>query len=340
MTEHSHSIDRPLLRELHAREAKRFVADNPRSAALFERAQHSMPGGVPMSWMEKWPGAFPVFVDSAGGAHFTDVDGHDYIDFCLGDTGAMTGHSPATTLAAVHAQLDRGITYMLPTADAAVVGEELQRRFGLPQWQFTLTATDANRHVIRYARHVTGRSKVLVFDYCYHGSVDETFATMDASGRTVNRRGNIGAPVDVAETTVVVEFNDVPALRAALATGEIACVLAEPVMTNIGIVLPDPGFHDALRSLTREHGTLLVIDETHTICAGPGGYTAGPRSRPRRPGHRQGDRRRHPVRHLRDDGRAGGADPPLGGAGGHRRRWDRRDPGRQRPVTGRDARHA
>jgi glutamate-1-semialdehyde aminotransferase len=266
-------VDRNRLAVLHARESERFVATHPRSGELFERARQSMPGGVPMSWMAKWPGAFPVFVANASGAHFTDVDGHDYIDLCLGDTGAMTGHSPATTVDAVREQLGAGITYMLPTADAAIVSEELQRRFALPFWQFTLTATDANRHVIRYARHVTGRNKVLVFDYCYHGSVDETFATLDDSGKTVNRRGNIGAPVDTAETTVVVEFNDIPALEAALATGEIACVLAEPAMTNIGIVLPDPGYHEALRRLTRLHGTLLVIDETHTICAGPGGYT-------------------------------------------------------------------
>jgi glutamate-1-semialdehyde 2,1-aminomutase len=267
------TVDRLRLAELHAREEKRFVAEHPKSGELFERAQRSMPGGVPMSWMAKWPGAYPVFVERAEGAHFTCVDGHDYIDLCLGDTGAMTGHSPAITVEAVREQLGAGITYMLPTADAAIVSEELQRRFGLPYWQYTLTATDANRHVIRYARHVTGRSKILVFDYCYHGSVDEAFATMDSSGRTVNRRGNIGAPVDTSETTVVVEFNDIPALEAALATGDIACVLAEPAMTNIGIVLPDPGFHEALRSLTRQHGTLLVIDETHTICAGPGGYT-------------------------------------------------------------------
>jgi glutamate-1-semialdehyde aminotransferase len=214
-----------------------------------------------------------VFVDRAQGAHFTDVDGHRYIDFCLGDTGAMAGHSPRATGTAVREQMERGITSMLPTADAVVVGTELQRRFGLPYWQFTLTATDANRHVIRYARHVTRRPKVLVFDYCYHGSVDEAFATLDSAGHVVARRGNIGAPVPPSETTAVVQFNDLPALEAALATGEVACVLAEPAMTNIGIVLPDPGYHQALRELTRAHGVWLIIDETHTVCAGPGGYT-------------------------------------------------------------------
>ena len=233
-----------------------------------------MPGGVPMSWMVKWPGAFPVFVAEASGAHFTDVDGHDYVDLCLGDTGAMTGHSPGPTVATVREQVGRGITAMLPTEDSVLVGEELTRRFGLPLWQFTLSATDANRHAIRYARHVTGRRKVVVHDYCYHGSVDETFATLDRrSGRTVPRRGNIGPPVDPAETTTVVEFNDVAGLEAALATGDVAAVLCEPALTNVGIVLPDDGYHAALRELTRRHDVLLIIDETHTLSAGPGGYT-------------------------------------------------------------------
>jgi glutamate-1-semialdehyde aminotransferase len=266
-------LDRALLRTLTGREETRFVAERPRSAKLAGAAVQSMPHGVPMSWMAKWPGAVPVFVEAAQGAHFTDVDGHDYIDFCLGDTGAMAGHSPKATLVAIERQLARGITSMLPTADAVAVGTELQRRFGLPYWQFTLTATDANRHVIRYARHVTRRPKVLVFDYCYHGSVDEAFATLDSAGRVVARRGNIGAPVPPSETTAVVQFNDLAGLEAAFATGEVACVLAEPAMTNIGIVMPEPGYHEALRELTRAYGVWLIIDETHTICAGPGGYT-------------------------------------------------------------------
>jgi glutamate-1-semialdehyde 2,1-aminomutase len=266
-------MDRAHVERLTIAEQDRFVADNPRSAELFERAKAVMPGGVPMSWMSKWPGAFPVFVAEAAGAHFRDVDGHDYVDLCLGDTGAMTGHSPGPTVAAVRDQVGHGITAMLPTEDAVLVGEELTRRFGLPQWQFTLSATDANRHAIRYARHVTGRRKVVVHDYCYHGSVDETFAALDADGRTVARRGNIGPPVDPAETTIVVEFNDVAGLEAALATGEVAAVLCEPALTNVGIVLPDEGYHAALRELTRRYDVLLVIDETHTLSAGPGGYT-------------------------------------------------------------------
>ncbi len=226
-----------------------------------------------MHWMRKWPGGFPVFVREARGAHFVDVDGLEYVDFCLGDTGAMAGHAPEPTLRALEEQAAKGLTLMLPSEDALWVSEELARRFGLPSWQFALTATDANRFSIRLARHLTGRSKVLVFNWCYHGSVDEAFATLH--DRVVEARdGNIGPPVHPAETTRVVEFNDVDALERELAHGDVAVVLAEPALTNIGIVHPEPGFHDALRELTRTHGTLLAIDETHTICCGPGGFTA------------------------------------------------------------------
>lgn len=260
--------------ELFATEQQRFVDAHPRSAALFERARASLVGGVPMNWMTKWPGPFPPFVAEADGAHFSCVDGHDYVDLCLGDTGAMTGHAPAATVAAIRAQLERGITFMLPTADGPIVGEELTRRFGLPRWQFTLTATDANRFAIRIARQVTRRPRILVFNWCYHGTVDETFATLDERGAVVARAGNIGPPVEPSETTRVVEWNDVAGLETALAHGDVAAVLTEPALTNIGIVHPEPGFHDALRDLTRRHGSLLIIDETHTICAGPGGMTA------------------------------------------------------------------
>jgi len=226
-----------------------------------------------MPWMTEWAGPFPIFAAEASGAHLTDVDGNEYADFCLGDTGAMTGHSPAPAAAAIAAGSRRGITLMLPSEDSVAVGEELARRFGLPFWQFALTATDANRFALRLARAITGRPKVLVFTWCYHGSVDETLAVGTAGG-TAARPDNIGPPVDPALTTVAVEWNDAAALEAALAAGEIACVLCEPAMTNIGIVLPEPGFHDSMRELTRATGTLLAIDETHTICAGPGGYTA------------------------------------------------------------------
>jgi glutamate-1-semialdehyde 2,1-aminomutase len=226
-----------------------------------------------MPWMQKWPGGFPVFVREASGAHFVDVDGIEYVDFCLGDTGAMTGHAPEPTLRAIAEQAARGITSMLPSEDALWVSAELERRFGVPSWQFALSATDANRFSIRLARHVTGRPKVLVFNWCYHGTVDESFATL-VDGAVVARGGNLGPPVALAETTRVVEFNDVEGLERELAHGDVALVLTEPALTNIGIVHAEPGFHDALRELTRAHGSLLAIDETHTICCGPGGFTA------------------------------------------------------------------
>ena len=269
------SLDRTRLATLLDREIARFEAQTPRSRALYERATAALIGGVPMPWMMRWAGGYPLFADHAEGARITDVDGTTYIDLCLGDTGAMTGHGPAATVAAIAAQAARGITTMLPTEDAIWVGEELTRRFGLPRWLFTLTATDANRAALRLCRQLTGRRKVLIYSYCYHGSVDETFAVRDPrSGRTVARAGNVGPSVDVGETTSAIEFNDLDALQAALATGDIACVLAEPAMTNMGIVLPDEGYHQALRELTRAHGALLIIDETHTFSAGPGGCTA------------------------------------------------------------------
>src|SRR4051794_22220050 len=265
-------MDRERLQGLLRAEEERFVEQHPRSRELFERGRQSLLGGVPMPWMTEWAGSFPVFVDDASGAQFTDVDGNSYVDFCLGDTGAMTGHSPAATAEAIAAQAGRGITLMLPTEDSSWVGGELGRRFGLPYWQFTLTATDANRATIRLARALTGRPKVLVYAWCYHGTVDETFA-IEVDGETRSRPYNVGPPVDLAETTKAIEWNDVAALEAALAEGDVACVLAEPAMTNIGIIPPEAGYLEALRALTREHGALLAIDETHTICAGPGGYT-------------------------------------------------------------------
>ena len=267
------SVDRTRLAELTAREATAFAAANPRSRELFERGRGTLLGGVPMSWMAKWAGGFPLFLDQARGARVVDADGHEYVDFCLGDTGAMAGHAPPATVAAVAEQAAKGITTMLPSEDSITAADELTRRFGLRGWQFTLSATDANRFAIRLAREITERPKILVFDYCYHGTVDETFATRDGD-RVVARPGNVGPPVDLALTTKVVQWNDTDALEQALDPGDVACVLAEPALTNIGIVLPEPGFHDILRQLTRRTGTLLVIDETHTFSAGPGGCTA------------------------------------------------------------------
>jgi glutamate-1-semialdehyde 2,1-aminomutase len=267
-------IDSERVRNLLARERDRFVEAHPRSRELFERGRRSLLGGVPMTWMLEWAGGSPVFMDWAEGARLRCVEGHEYVDLCLGDTGAMTGHSPQETVKRVGEQLGRGITTMLPTEDSVWVGEELSRRFGLSRWQFTLTATDANRFAVRIAREITGRPKVLVFNFCYHGTVHETFIQLREDGGAGPREGSVGPPVAPTVTSKVVEFNDVPALEEALAPGDVACVLTEPALTNIGIVLPEPGFHEALRDVTRRTGTLLMIDETHTLSAGPGGYTA------------------------------------------------------------------
>ncbi|RJP51115.1 MAG: aspartate aminotransferase family protein [Anaerolineaceae bacterium] len=268
------TLNRSHLESLLKQEEALFHKNHPKSYGLYQQARKSLHGGVPMLWMVRWAGSFPVFVKEAKGAHFTDVDGNSYIDFCLGDTGAMTGHGPEATVKAITEQIQKGITLMLPYEDVIWVGEELQRRFGLPYWQFALTATDANRFVLRMARMITERPKILVFNYCYHGSVDETFIILDEEGTPISRPNNMGPQIDPRETTKVIEFNDIAALETALASRDVAAVLAEPAMTNIGIIHPDDGYHDTLRELTRKYGTYLIIDETHTICAGPGGYTA------------------------------------------------------------------
>ena len=267
------TIDRQRLAALHAAEESRFAERNPRSRELALRARSGLYGGVPMHWMADWSTPFPLFVREAHGATFTDVDGHAYADFCLGDTGAMFGHAPAAVAEAIREQAGRGYTTMLPGEDAVWIGEELGRRFGLPYWQFTNTATDANRAVMRWARGVTQRPAILVFDGCYHGAVDETLVRMGEDGRTVHRSGLIGQVQDLGAFIRVVAFNDLPALERELARGDVAAVLCEPAMTNIGMVLPDPGYHAELRRLSRLHGTLLIIDETHTISTGAGGYT-------------------------------------------------------------------
>ncbi len=265
-------VDPGRVRRLLDIELAAFADRHPNSRALHDRARASLLDGVPMNWMVKWAGPFPLFLDAARGAHATCTDGHDYVDLCLGDTGAMAGHGPPPVLDAVERQLGRGITTMLPTEDAAWVGEELARRFGLPAWQFTLSATDANRFSLRIARAITGRPLVAVHEYCYHGSVDETIAVLDGE-RVVARRGNLGPAIDPALTTRVVPFNDLEALEAALADGQVAALLIEPALTNVGIVLPEPGYLEGVRDITRRHGTILIHDETHTICAGPGGVT-------------------------------------------------------------------
>ena len=272
--------DQTRLEQLFSDELELFVKTHPESKKLHEKAAGPMMNGVPMSWMKKWPGPYPVYVASAKGSHFKDVDGNDYVDFCLGDTGAMVGHSPDASVAAIKKQLDKGITFMLPTDDAAVAAQTLADRFGLEKWQFTLTATDANRHIIRYSRHVTGRKKIMIHDYCYHGTVDETFANLDEQGNTVSRSNNIGAPVDLGDTTWVVPFNDLPAAERAFASGEIAAALIEPAMTNIGIVLPEPGYLEGLRELATKYDVILIHDETHTLSEGVGGMTRRRNLRP------------------------------------------------------------
>ena len=265
-------IDRTRLAELRTTEERRFVELHPRSAQLAEQANASLLAGVPMPWMTRWPGAFPVFCASASGARMVDVDGLEYVDLCLGDTGAMTGHALPQVAEAVARQASLGITTMLPSADAVWVGEELTRRFGLPTWQLAMSATDANRFVLRFARHLTGRPRIAVMDWCYHGTVDETLAVLEGD-QVVPRPGALGPQVDVAVTTAVVPFNDLESLDRRLAEGDVACLLMEPALTNIGIVLPEQDYLAGVREITRRHGVLLVIDETHTLCAGPGGCT-------------------------------------------------------------------
>jgi glutamate-1-semialdehyde 2,1-aminomutase len=268
-------LDRTRLLALIERERSTYVANHPRSRAAYEAAQQNLFGGVPMTWMTKWSGGFPLYLDSAHGNRISDIDGFTYVDFALGDTGAMAGHSPEPTVAAINERIGRlgGFTTMLPSEDAAWVGAELQRRFGLPLWSFSLTATDANRWALRLARLATGRSKVLAFSYCYHGSVDETVVVRGPSGETLARPGNAGPAVDPAVTTRVAEFNDLASVEATLALGDVAVLITEPALTNIGIVLPEPGFLEGLRELCTRYGTLLLIDETHTFSAGPGGMT-------------------------------------------------------------------
>jgi glutamate-1-semialdehyde 2,1-aminomutase len=268
-------VDRRRLAALLERERADYVARHPRSRAAFAAAEHLF-GRVPMTWMLKLSGAFPLYLDAARGAEVTDLDGVRYADFALGDTAAMAGHSPAPVVRAVTRRLAElgGASAMLPTEDAEVVAAELTRRFGAARWSFALSATDANRWAIRLVRSLTERPKILFHSYCYHGTVDESFIVIGEDGRPASRDGNVGAPVDVRETSRVAEFNDVDGLERELAHRDVAAVLMEPALTNIGIVLPEPGYLDAVRSLTRQYGTLLIIDETHTFSAGPGGCCA------------------------------------------------------------------
>lgn len=272
MTERIAGIAPSSIEACLAAEKARFVELRPRSKALGAEAKAHFPDGVPLHWMTDWGTPFPLFVAKASGASLEDVDGNRYRDFCLGDTGSMFGHSPAPILKVLAEQGGHGLTYMLPTEDVPVVGRLLAERFGLPFWQVAATATDANRFALRWARAITGRPRILVFNGCYHGTVDETFVRLK-DGRAIHRPGLLGQVADLTALARVVEFNDLPALEAALAEGDVACVITEPALTNIGMVLPEPGFLEGVQAACRATGTLFLIDETHTISTGPGGWT-------------------------------------------------------------------
>ena len=256
---------------LRERELTRFVNANPKSKHYFERSNGWFQR-VPFHWMLDWPSPFPIVAASATGATLTSLDGQTFDDFCLGDTASMFGHSPPALASALAEQAGKGLSYMLPTIEGAELGDMLASMFGLPHWQVTTTASEANRAVIRWCRGLTGRSKILIFNGCYHGAVDDVFVDL-RDGLAVNRPSLIGQVQDLLLTTVAIEFNDVAALESALRNGEIACVLAEPVMTNIGMVRDAPGYLETLRRLCSETGTLLVFDETHTISSGYGGHS-------------------------------------------------------------------
>ena len=267
-------IDRNRLAKLNEIELETFAARNPKSKAAYAKADHLF-GRVPMTWMNKKAGGFPVYFDRAVGNRIWDIDGNEYIDFALGDTGAMAGHSAPVVVDAITKRVKDlgGMTTMLPTEDAEWVAANLSDRFGMAKWSFSLTATDANRWAIRLVRAIPGKPKILFNAYCYHGSVDEALIVVGPDGEGMSRPGNVGSPVDVTETSRVAEFNDLVGLERQLKNGDVAAVLMEPAMTNIGIVLPEPGYLAGVRELTRKYDALLIIDETHTFSAGYGGMT-------------------------------------------------------------------
>jgi glutamate-1-semialdehyde 2,1-aminomutase len=264
------AISRERLAALQKVENARFVAEHPRSLALLDRARSSMPRGVPMSWMESLYEHSPVFVERGDGSRFTDVDGRSYLDMYIGDMSGFCGHAPPAVVEAVTRRMARGNHFLLPGEDAIAVAEHLAVRYGLPKWQFTLSATQANAEVVRLARHITGREIVVVFDGKYHGHLDATLVVDEGVGVLPEY---FGLPSSITGQARIVQFNDVHALEAALAPRDVALVLTEPVMTNSGIINPDPGFHDALRRFTRATGTLLALDETHSLVGAYGGMS-------------------------------------------------------------------
>lgn len=265
-------FDPTTIRAVRDREAAAFAAVRPLQAARAGQGSAFF-GGVPQHWMLDWPTPFPLVIAAASGTTLTDLDGHGLTDLCLGDTGAMFGHGPPAIAAALAGRGRAGLTTMLPSADAAEVADGLRRLFGLPWWQLALSASDANRFALRVARAVTGRPRILVFDGCYHGAVDETAVELGPDGAMRAKPSLWGQALDVTATTRCVPFNDLDAVRDALAPGDVACVITEPFLTNCGIVPPRPGFLEGLQATCRQSGTLLLLDETHTLSTGPGGYT-------------------------------------------------------------------
>lgn len=255
-------VDRERIERLLAEETAAFVAARPRSMAQLERARATMPRGVPMTWMEDLYPHPPVWVSHGSGAYLWDVDEHRYVDLYIADMSAFCGHGPQVVVDAVAQRMRRGNQFLMPSEDAVPVAEHLAARYGMPKWQFTLSATQANTEVIRIARHRTGREVVLVFDGKYHGHVEEALVVMEDGEVQPEYHGLTRG---ITAKTRVVPFNDVAALERALAPRDVAVVLAEPAMTNAGFLLPAAGFHEALRELTSQTATLLAIDETHTL---------------------------------------------------------------------------
>jgi glutamate-1-semialdehyde 2,1-aminomutase len=263
-------LSRERLRAIRERELARFAELRPRGMQLLEQAKANMPNGVPMAWMATLYDHPPIVVERGSGARFEDVDGNTYLDFNLADTSMFTGHGAEPLARAARDRVAAGSQFLLPTEDADEVAAELGTRFGLPSWQFTLSATQANTEAIRVARAVTGRSRVLMFDGKYHGHADELIGELH--GEQVVPEG-LGVPPEATRHVRMVQYNDLEAVERELERGVVACVLAEAAVTNTGVIQPAEGFHAGLRRLTTEAGALLVIDETHTLVAGPGGLT-------------------------------------------------------------------
>jgi glutamate-1-semialdehyde aminotransferase len=212
----------------------------------------------------------PLFAVDGAGAYFEDADGHRYLDMNQADLSTTLGFAPAPVAQAVAARVQKGSAFLLPTEDGIVTAELLAERVGIPFWQFTGAASGANAEVIRLARLATGRERILMFDGKYHGHIDDVLVGGSDEGPQAEA---LGLPADVASRADTVPFNDLDALKAALSSGDVACVLAEPMLTNCNVVFPDDGFWRAAEEAIRAAGTLLVIDEAHTHSFAYGGLT-------------------------------------------------------------------